>query len=96
MPPIPSTTTAACFKVNPRFLQSPDFASNDFSSIRVAVESANNPSSQDAINRLVQDWTLRNSKERDIWDVHMHQVQQAQDCATDEARFQTEKEKETE
>ncbi len=96
MPPIPSTTTATCLKVNPQWalLQCPNFASNDFSFIRDAVQSANNLSSQDTINRLVQDWTSRNSKERDIWDAHMHQAQQAQDRATDEARLQVEKERE--
>ncbi|PBK97132.1 hypothetical protein ARMGADRAFT_923270 [Armillaria gallica] len=89
--------------IDPHLIPCPDFAAADYAFIRDALKSANNLSNDDAVARLTQDWTARNSKDRDIWDAQARADQDAVDLAkkkteqaTADARMVLEKEKETE
>ncbi|SJL10206.1 uncharacterized protein ARMOST_13590 [Armillaria ostoyae] len=59
--------THSRLKINPHLAECPDFASEDFTFIREAIESANHLSPEDTVTQLTENWTLRNAKERDIW-----------------------------
>ncbi|KAK0216609.1 hypothetical protein EDD85DRAFT_781992, partial [Armillaria nabsnona] len=89
--------------VDPHLIPCPDFASSDYSFLRDAVESANNVSTDEAIAQLTQNWTAKNTKDRDIWNAQIQADQDIADRAKkdteqvmEDARLQLEKEKEIE
>ncbi|SJL14252.1 uncharacterized protein ARMOST_17708 [Armillaria ostoyae] len=95
--------THSRLKINPHLAECPDFASEDFTFIREAIESANHLSPEDTVTQLTENWTLRNAKERDIWNAQVqadrdiaHAAQLAADEAAEEAQLEAEKEKDTE
>ncbi|SJL06822.1 uncharacterized protein ARMOST_10164 [Armillaria ostoyae] len=100
MSPPPETPRLA---VNPHLIPCPDFTCADYSFLRIAVESANSLSTDDAIAQLAQNWTARNAKDRDIWDAQIQADQDAADLskknadqAVEDARLQLEKDREIE
>ncbi len=89
--------------IDPHLIPCPDFALADYTFICVALKSANNLSNNDTVARLTQDWTTRNAKDQDIWDVQTHADQDTADLAKKkmeeaaaDACIVLEKEKETE
>ncbi|PBK67350.1 hypothetical protein ARMSODRAFT_1046107 [Armillaria solidipes] len=99
----PPPQPCPCLIINPHLIPCPDFTAADYAFICDALKSANNLSNDDAVARLTQDWTMRNAKDRDIWDAQTRADQDAVDLAkkkmeqvTADARRVLEKEKETE
>lgn len=89
--------------IDPRLISCPDFSAADYAFICDALKSANNLSNDEAIAQLTQNWTARNSKDRDIWDAQTRADQDAENLAKKKAegdiettRLELEKEKETE
>ncbi len=89
--------------VDPHLIPCPDFASLHYDFLRDPVESANRLSTDEAIVQLTQNWTVKNTKDRDIWNAQIQADQDIADRAkkdaeqaVEDARLQLEKDKEIE